>query len=84
MFTIWTKDHCSYCTQAKALLDRKGLKYKEIDLTIDTLEEFQARTSYAKTVPQIFYHMGEEDEKLIGGFDKLGPFLDEWWDDKKD
>ena len=32
---IYTRWGCGYCVSAKALLDRKGAEYQEIDVTMD-------------------------------------------------
>jgi len=64
---IYTTSWCSYCHRAKALLDKKGVTYTEIDI-----EEFPEKRkemedrSNGTTVPQIFI-----DGKHIGGCDDL-------------
>lgn len=65
---IYTKFLCPYCTRAKALFDRKGVEYQEIDVTMDR-DGFLAmveRAGGARTVPQIFI-----DGQHIGGSDDL-------------
>ncbi len=64
---IYTTSYCPYCQRAKALLDRKGVTYQEIDVERDTArrEEMMARSG-RRTVPQIFIN-GE----AIGGCDDL-------------
>lgn len=65
---IYTKFLCPYCTRAKALLDRKGTEYLEIDVTMDR-EGFAAMVQRAggkRTVPQIFI-----DDQHVGGSDEL-------------
>lgn len=64
---IYTKSICPYCVKAKALLDRKALKYKEISVeNNDALrEELVIKSGGRKTVPQIFignYHVGGCDD----------------------
>lgn len=56
---IYTKWGCPYCVAAKALLDRKGVAYREHDITMGGpgRDEMRARAPGAYTVPQI----------LIGG-----------------
>jgi len=65
---IYTKDWCSYCDTAKALLRQKGVPFIEIDVTND--EELQReaveRSGGGLTVPQIFI-----DGVPIGGSDEL-------------
>jgi len=64
---IYTKSWCPYSIRAKALLNRKGVPYTEIDVTTDRERELEMiKRSGAHTVPQIFI-----DDQLIGGHDDL-------------
>ncbi|KQZ77053.1 glutaredoxin [Sphingopyxis sp. Root214] len=65
---VFTKFFCPYCSRAKALLERKGVEYQEIDLTMDRagFDAMVARAGGARTVPQIFI-----DGKHVGGSDDL-------------
>lgn len=65
---IYTKKACSYCVQAKQLLDSKGVKYTEIsvDDNPEALEEMLFRSQGRRSVPEIFI-----DGRLIGGCDDL-------------
>jgi glutaredoxin 3 len=65
---LFTTDYCPYCKKAKALLDKKGAKYQEIDLTHDEAGRLKLveRSGGRKTVPQIFI-----GGKHIGGCDDL-------------
>ena len=65
---IYTGPLCAFCGFAKALLDRKGINYREIFIGDDTMkrEEMIKKANGMKTVPQIFI-----DGKHIGGNDKL-------------
>jgi glutaredoxin 3 len=63
---IYTSNLCPYCTMAKRLLDRKGVKYSEInvDSKAGLREEMMARTK-RRTVPQIYigdFHVGGCDD----------------------
>ena len=63
---IYTANLCPYCTMAKRLLDRKGVKYTEInvDAKPGLREEMMTRTK-RRTVPQIYigdYHVGGCDD----------------------
>ena len=77
--TIYTKDYCPYCRRAKALLDRKGIAYHEIDVTYDeSLQAEMMDRSRRRTVPQIFVgeqHIGGSDDLIAldrsGEFDRL-------------
>ncbi|HWE34689.1 MAG TPA: glutaredoxin family protein, partial [Solirubrobacteraceae bacterium] len=33
--TVYTTDYCSLCTSAKALLERRGIVYEEVNLARD-------------------------------------------------
>jgi glutaredoxin 3 len=65
---IYTQDFCPYCVRAKALLQQKGVGFKEIDAPGGSAARAQARErSGGKTsVPQIFI-----DGKPVGGCDDL-------------
>ncbi len=65
---IYTWSTCPYCRRAKALLDSKGVKYKEYDITGDekAREKMVGRTGGPRTVPQIFV-----DDKHYGGCDDI-------------
>jgi len=63
---LYTTSWCGYCVRAKALLDRKGVAYHEIDVDANPAKraEMMAR-SRRRTVPQIFIgelHIGGSDE----------------------
>ncbi len=61
---VYSKKNCAYCVRAKALLDRKGVAYEEIDAEgNDELRTWLAEASGQKTVPQIFV-----DGRPLGGF----------------
>ena len=65
---IYTGPLCAFCDRAKALLNKKGVSFKEINLASDAskMEEMIKRTNGMKTVPQIFI-----SGQHIGGNDKL-------------
>lgn len=64
---IYTTDYCPHCRQAKNLLTKKNIPFKEIDITHDDQKrnELEAKTSWM-TVPLIFI-----GGKFIGGADQL-------------
>lgn len=69
--TVWSKYHCPYCDQAKALLKSKDISFEEKKIGDGyTREELLEAVPTARTVPQIFI-----DDKLIGGFTELKQFL---------
>jgi glutaredoxin 3 len=64
---IYTTTYCPYCRAAKALLDGRGVKYEEIDLTTDPTAKGKIMEKMGwRTVPIILIN-----EKLIGGYDQL-------------
>jgi glutaredoxin 3 len=68
---IWSKYHCPYCDQAKALLTMKGIQFEEKKIGDGyTKEELLEAVPTARTVPQIFL-----DGQLIGGFTELKAHL---------
>lgn len=69
---VWSKNQCSFCVQAKALLEMKGIEYEERNVSTDwTKEQLLEAVPNARTVPQIFL-----DDKLIGGFTELKQHLE--------
>jgi len=65
--TIYSKDWCAYCANAKRLLKARGFDYVEVDVTDDpALEQEVVERTGQRTVPQIFV-----EEKPIGGFVEL-------------
>lgn len=65
--TIWTKDNCTYCTQAKKLLEAKDIEYTEQKIGEEyTKEQLLEAVPNAKSVPQIFI-----DGEYVGGYREL-------------
>ncbi|MEH6404469.1 MAG: glutaredoxin 3 [Sneathiella sp.] len=63
---VYTTMFCPFCSRAKQLLKAKGIKFKEIDVTIDgkKRQEMAKRSDGAHSVPQIFVndiHLGDCD-----------------------
>jgi glutaredoxin 3 len=68
---VWSKDHCPFCDQAKALLSQKGIEVEERKIGSGyTREDLLEAVPTARTVPQIFL-----DEQLIGGFTELKKYF---------
>lgn len=65
---IYTKAFCPYCWRAKALLDQKGVQYREISVDFggELRQQMIARANGRTTVPQIFIR-----EHHVGGCDDL-------------
>lgn len=68
MLVVYSKNHCPYCDQAKALLKNKGIEYSEIKIDEDsTAREFIVAKGH-RTVPQIY----KDGELFVeGGFQGL-------------
>ena len=70
---VWSKYHCPYWDQAKALLTQKGIPFEERKIGDGyTKEELLEAIPTARTVPQIILN-GE----LVGGFTELKAKLTE-------
>ena len=65
---IYTSMLCVFCQRAKALLNKKGVDFKEIDVTMspDTRHHMRERSGGVNSVPQIFIN-----GKHVGGCDDL-------------
>ena len=64
---VYTTDHCSFCSTAKALLAKRGVEYREVNLARDPDgREALARKTGMITFPQIVI-----DGETLGGFDQL-------------
>lgn len=70
---IWSKYHCPYCDQAKALMNARGIEFEERKIGDGfTKDDLLEAVPNARTVPQIFI-----DNRLIGGFTELKKYLTE-------
>ncbi len=65
---VYSGPHCHYCDKAKALLNKKNIKFEEFNVTEDDekLDEMIKRSGGRMTVPQIFIN-----DRHIGGCDDL-------------
>jgi len=79
---IYTRPWCSHCRRAKALLERKGVRYEEVDVegSPDLEREMVSRAAGRTTVPQIFIdgaHVGGADDlQALEARGRLDPLLD--------
>lgn len=73
MITVYTKDYCPYCVQAKNLLKNLNLDFVEVDVTNDqeTLMKI-VQISRMRTVPQIFV-----GDTCLGGYTDIAAMHDE-------
>lgn len=64
---MYSKSWCGFCSQARSLLERKGVDFELLDVTYDrALEQEMQQKTGRRTVPQIF--IGEQH---VGGCDDL-------------
>lgn len=69
--TVWSKNACPFCDQAKSLLKMKGIEFEERNINKDwTKDQLLEAVPTARTLPQIFL-----DDKLVGGFTELRKHL---------
>ena len=70
---VWSKYHCPYCDQAKALLKQQGITFEERKIGDGyTKEELLEAVPAARTVPQIIINGAS-----IGVFTELRKYIDE-------
>jgi glutaredoxin 3 len=76
MITVYSKNNCPFCVQAKSLLQLKGVDFEEVKIDESTeAREFIVGEGH-RTVPQIY-----QDGKLLveGGFQGLKKQSDEFF-----
>ena len=65
--TVYTTEPCGYCRVAKALLDKRGVAYEEINLAKDPEGRAElVRLTGMMTFPQVVI-----DDTPIGGYQEL-------------
>ena len=70
---VWSKDHCPYCDQAKALLGLHNIEFNENKIGYGfTREDLLEAVPTARTVPQIVIN-----GISIGGFTELRKYIEE-------
>jgi len=79
--TIYTQPDCSYCTDAKALLKRKGAHFHEISIAGNRASAVALwQRDVHRTVPQIYigsYHVGGFDDlQALEDAGRLDPLLE--------
>ena len=55
MLTVYSKQVCPYCTNAKKFLQEHGFAFREVDVEQDTEALDFIRTEGHRTVPQIYF-----------------------------
>ena len=68
MITVYSKNNCAFCVQAKNLLASKGVEYTEVKIDEDADARAFVLGEGHRTVPQIY-----QDGRLLveGGFQGL-------------
>jgi glutaredoxin len=70
---VWSKDNCTFCDQAKALLEQRNIVYEERKIGHGySREDLLEAVPTARTVPQIFVNNNH-----IGGFTELRKYIEE-------
>ena len=65
--TVYTADPCARCGRAKALLERRGVRFEEVNLTKDPVGRAElARRTGLTTFPQVVI-----EDQPVGGLDDL-------------
>ena len=64
---IYTTNYCPFCVKAKSLLNKKKIKFFEIDISNDEAlrNKMSLMSGGARSVPQIFadnVHIGDSDK----------------------
>jgi glutaredoxin 3 len=77
---VYTTAWCPYCVNAKALLEKKGVSFTEVDVDgRDELRAWLVKRSGQRTVPQIFVNGrplgGFSDIQALDRQGKLDPLL---------
>ena len=67
MLTVYSKNNCPFCVQAKQLLESKGVDYTEINIEQDPDARQMLVDKGLRSVPQIFHGY----EIIPGGFQGL-------------
>lgn len=70
---VWSKDQCSYCEQAKALLAQRDISFEERRIGHGyTREDLLAAVPAAKSVPQVVIN-----GSTVGGYDQLRKYIEQ-------
>ena len=69
---VYTSDYCSYCVQAKKLLQNKGFDFDELNIQNDDSlrNEMLEKSHGMRTVPQIFINNSH-----VGGYTELATLV---------
>lgn len=74
MLKVYSKENCTFCVQAKKLLESKNIEYQEIRVDLDPDAREYVMSRGHRTVPQIYL----DDELFVeGGFQGLVKLSDQ-------
>lgn len=74
MLKVYSKENCTFCVQAKKLLESKNIEYQEIRVDLDPGAREYVMSRGHRTVPQIYL----DDELFVeGGFQGLVKLSDQ-------
>jgi glutaredoxin len=77
MITVYSKNNCPFCQQAKNLLSRKGVQFEEVNIDLDADAKRFIMAAGHRTVPQIY----KDGAVLVeGGFQGLKEQPDEFFE----
>ena len=65
--TLYTTDPCGFCRQAKALLESRGVAYREVNLAKDPV----GRADLVALTGQMTFPQIVVGERAVGGFREL-------------
>jgi glutaredoxin 3 len=69
---VYSKENCSFCVQAKNLLNRRGMAFQEIPMNDKNMvESVKLQYPNAKTAPVIIM-----DGVYVGGYQQLQSILE--------
>lgn len=80
MITVYSKNNCAFCVQAKNLLAAKGIEFQEVKIDENTDARDFILAEGHRTVPQIY----QDNELLVeGGFNGLRKQSEEFFQQLK-
>jgi glutaredoxin 3 len=65
--TVYTTDHCPFCSSAKTLLAKRSIAYEEVNLARDP----DGRTKLSELTGMITFPQIVIDGETLGGFQEL-------------
>jgi len=74
MLTVYSKNHCPFCDQAKALLNKKNIAFEEVKIDENPDARQFVMEAGHRTVPQIY----KADKVFVeGGYNGLAKLSDD-------